>query len=271
MPQLNHKCLLTFVMLALFACQKSKLDKQAFVAQIASREYVVTQIEIPDEGKKLIDTLKKAYNARKQLIVENENIFFRYDSTGKLTEKIICIDEPCQQLMTWRYEYQKEKVIVRQFRNEELQQIQELIPLKKQNISKVADSTYVFLTQQDFMLADTLIKSSYDYLLKDKETRLLLEQSYQYDSLGRVSQIVRIPDRDSTNCVKIVFFYDNHGRRIKSVHSRFMPIEGDINTYTDHYKVYRYDASNRLVEVRAFRPAKPKHQLVSITKYSYSK
>jgi hypothetical protein len=257
--------------LGLSACkEESSFDTKPFFAQISSKEYVVSQIEIPDEGKVLIDTFKRAYNAQNQLIVEDENIFFRYDSTtGKLNEKIICIDPDCQKLMTWQYQYQNDKILVRQFRNGELLQIQELKQLNKQNTSKATDSSYIYLTQEDFLLSNILHKSQYEYFLKDKKTKLFLEQRYNYDSLGRINQIIRIPDRDSTNCVKILIEYDEQGRRSKSIHSRFMPIDGQINRFLDHYKTYTYNKSGRLVEARAFRQVQSESKLFSITKYTY--
>lgn len=262
---------LIFFIFSLSACkEKSSFDTKPFFAQINSKEYVVSQIEIPDEGKVLIDTFKRAYNAQKQLIIENDNIFFRYDSTtGKLSEKIICIDPDCQKLMTWQYQYQNNKILARQFRNGELLQIQELKQLNKQNTSKATDSSYIYLTQEDFFLSNVLHKSQYEYFLKNKKTKLFLEQRYTYDSLGRISQIIRIPDRDSTNCVKIFMEYDEQGRRSKSIHSHFMPIDGQISRFLDHYKTYTYNKSGRLVEVRAFRQVQSENKLFSITKYAY--
>ncbi len=262
---------LIFFIFSLSACkEKSSFDTKPFLAQISSKEYVVSQIEIPDEGKVLIDTFKRAYNTQKQLIIENENIFFRYDSTtGKLSEKIICIDPDCQKLITRQYQYQNDKILVRQFINGELLQIQELKQLSKQNTSKATDSSYLYLTQEDFLLSNMLRKSQYEYFLKDKKTKLFLEQRYHYDSLGRINQIIRIPDHDSTNCVKIFIEYDEQGRRSRSLHSRFMPIDGQISRFLDHYKTYTYDKSGRLVEVRAFRQVQSEKKLFSLTKYFY--
>ena len=260
----------TFALILLCsACEEPKLDKKAFFAQIASRECVITQIEIPSESKIITDTFKKAYNVQKQLIVENDNIFFRYDSTGKLIEKVICIDANCHEIMNWRYEYQKEKTLVRQFRNGALQQLQEIENSKKKNTSQATDSAYIFLEQEELKQNNVLQKGIYRFFENDTKNNSLLEQKYQYDSLGRLIQVVRMPDKDSSNCIKIAFQYDQEGRKNKSLHSRFMPYNGDIKHHIDHYKIYTYDAANRLVEVKTFSNRKEANTLFSITRYAY--
>lgn len=267
----THTLLYGLTLLA-FSCEESKkLDKKAFLAQIASKEYVVSQIELPDKKIIIVDTFKKAYNTQKQLIVENDNIFFRYDSTGKLSEKIACIDADCQQIITWQYEYQQDKILVRQFRNGELQQLQEIENSKKRNTSHATDSAYVFLEQEEFRTNGLLHKRNYQFYENDTKRQSFLEQKYQYDSLGKLIQIVRIPDKDSTKCVKIAFEYDQEGKKIKSLHSRFMPCDGDIKHYIDHYKVYTYNAAGQLIEVRTFSNREELNTLFSTTKYSYIK
>ena len=265
MPKTSY---LAPILLLLCACQTSKLDKKSLFAQITSREYIISQIEVLGEGKILIDTLKKAYNAKKQLVVENENIFFLYDNTGRLTEKIVCLDENCENTMAWKYEYQKDKIFVRQFRNEDLQQMQETDNFKKQNTSKAADSAHIFLEQESLWQDNILIKGQYIFFENETKNHTVLEQKYQYDSLGKLIQVIRIPDKDSTNCIKIAFQYEN-GKVSKSLHSRFMPLEGDIKHYVDHYKTYTYNSSGQLVEVQTFSQREAQNKLFSITKYSY--
>ena len=263
--------LLCGLILLLVSCGKSKkFNKQAFFAQIASKEYVITQIEIPEKNEIVTDTFKKAYNAKNQLIVENDNIFFRYDSlTGKLAEKIICIDDNCEKLLTWKYQYIDEKNIIHQFLNGELQQTQELSRNSRKSISKV-DSGYVFANQDDFFEADRLKKSQYEFFEKDKKNKLHTEQIYLYDSIGRISEIIRIFDKDSTNCIKIAFEYDAEDKKIKSLHSRPMPFDAKFSYYyTDHYKVYTYNTAGQLAEVKTYRNRKDTLTPFSITKYSY--
>ncbi|MFN3316774.1 MAG: hypothetical protein ACK40K_08180 [Raineya sp.] len=238
-------------------------------AQITSREYIISQIEVLGEGKILIDTLKKAYNAKKQLIIENDNIFFRYDSTGKLTEKIICLDEDCEKIMTWQYEYLQDKTLIRQYRNGEIQQTQELQTFRKHNISKATDSSFVFLEQEHFWQEKVLKESKYRFQNNSDKKTDFLDQKYQYDSLGRLIQLIRTPDKDSTNCVKIAFQYNQDGKVIKSLHSRFMPFGGDIKHHTDHYKTYTYNTAGQLAEVRTFSQRKAENKLFSITRYFY--
>ncbi|GAB4124416.1 MAG: hypothetical protein OHK0045_11620 [Raineya sp.] len=253
----------------LASCQENKFDPKPFFAQVASKSYVITQIELPEEGKIISDTSKKAYNAQKRLIVENENVFFRYDSTGKLSEKIVCIAPDCEKIITWQYEYQKEKMLVRQFRDGKLQQIQEISPFKKQNISKVNDSAYTFLEQEHHWQENKLTAGKYKLFWNDTKTSTFLEQNYQYDSLGKLVQIVRIPDKDSSSCVKIAFLYNPQGKLSKSLHSRFMPFAEDIKTYIDHYKTYAYDTAGRLVEVKTFKQGEKEKKAQSITRYFY--
>jgi len=256
------------ILLLFCACQTSKLDKKSLFAQITSREYIISQIEVLGEEKILIDTLKKAYNAQKQLVVENENIFFLYDNTGKLIEKIVCLDENCENILAWKYEYQNDKTILRQFRNENLQQIQEVSRFKKQNTSKAADSAHIFLEQESFWQDNILTKGQYIFFENETKNHTVLEQKYQYDSIGKLIQVTRMPDKDSTNCVKIAFQYEN-GKINKSLHSRFMPLGGDIKHYLDHYKTYTYNSYGRLVEVQTFSQRETQNKLFSITKYFY--
>lgn len=263
------RCLIFSISIFLWACQSSKLDRQAFFSQITLQEYIISQIQLIDEEKTLTDTFKRAYNAKKQLIIENDNIFFRYDSTGKLTEKIICIDENCEKIMTWQYQYLQDKTLIRQYNNGELQQTQELQTFKKHNISKAADSSFIFLKQEDFWQEKILKESKYQFLHSTTKEIDFLDQKYQYDSLGRLIQLIRTPDKDSTNCIKIAYQYNQEGKISKSLHSRFMPFGGDIKHYTDHYKTYIYNPAGQLAEVRTFSQRKGENKLFSITKYFY--
>lgn len=254
------------------ACKTSKLDKESFISQVARQEKIVTEIFFPEEQKSTFDTTTNAYNQKNELIIEDGYIFHQYDSLGKRNRTQVCLDTDCTEIM--RYEYDKQQIKV--YYQDSLLQVKifemKNNQLQSQKNKKITNADEPFLIWHQFFWENEKIKrADYNYKIPDKLDSIHITQVHQYDSLGRIVHLVRIPYHDSLNTIQIKYFYDNENKMIRSEHSSFMPYHRDFSRYLDHIRYYAYDIQGRIQEIKTFRKKNETRELYCITKYHYLK
>lgn len=275
-------CLITWivskiVMVALLtSCQKSRIEQEKFLQQVSYEEKIVTEIWIGNEQKAHTDTVIRKYNAQKQLIIENGNIFYEYDKEGSLKQVFACLDATCEDVIRYQYAQNGNKQTIHQYKNDSLLKTQILVTkghqvLEKKHQSKISAHEPYLLWHHFTIQDEKRHKGEYHFRNPLKTDSLYIEQQYQYDSLGRLVQMVRVPQRDNHNTIQSRYFYNAQGQKVRSEHSSFMPSNQKFEKYLDHTKYYTYNAQNQLVEVKVISHKEDSGTVFSKTKYHYPK
>jgi len=263
------------MLLVLTACQSPQIQKDTFFKQIAYQEKIVSEITIGDNPNPYTDTSIKKYNAQKQLIIENDQIFYEYDLEGNMKQVFACNDIDCSELIKYQYIKKGNQEIIKQYLNDSLLKTQIILSEGKQILSRKHQTHG--LESIDFIFHQFRFKNSqrtqgeYHFKNPQKTDSLYIEQRYRYDSLGRMVYMVRIPQRDSMNSIQSRFFYNEKGLKTKSEHTSFMPYGKSFEKYIDHVKYYDYNSQNQLIEVKVISNKDGISQISSRTKYYYLK
>jgi hypothetical protein len=262
-------------LLVLTACEKSQIEKDTFLRQVTHQEKIVTEIWIGDNPNPYSDTTIKKYNAQKQLIIENNQIFYEYDNEGNLKQVLACNNADCSELIKYIYTKKNNEEIIRQYFNDSLLKTQIIRSEGKQTLSRKHTSNNEekidFIFHEFKFKNNQRVQGEYHFKNPQKTDSLYIEQRYRYDSLGRLAYMVRIPQKDSLNTIQSRFFYNEKGLKVKSEHTNFMPYGKSFEKYLDHTKYYDYNPQNQLLEVKVVSNRDGMPQISSRTKYYYLK
>jgi len=260
----------------LTGCQKSQIEQDKFLKQISYEEKIVTEISIGTEQKTHADTITRKYNAKKQLIIENDCIFYEYNEVGHFKQVFACLDANCEDVVRYEYTQQGNRQTIQQYRNDSLLKTQIVVTEGNQVLEKKHQSLISphepYLLWHHFTIQDgKRQKGQYHFRNPLKTDSLYIEQQYHYDSLGRLAQMIRVPQRDNYNTIQNRYFYNAQGQKIRSEHSSFMPLDRDFEKYLDHTKFYTYNTQNQLIEVKVISHKEDSEAVFSKTKYHYLK
>lgn len=266
----NILCLLTFT-----ACQNAQIEKDTFLKKVSYQEKIVSEIWIGDNSNSYVDTIIKKYNAQKQLIIENDQIFYEYDNAGNLKQVFACNNVDCSELTKYLYTQKGNEEIIKQYFNDSLLKTQFVRSEGKLTLSRKHTShnqeSMDFISHQFRFKNNQQVQGEYHFKNPEKTDSLYIEQRYRYDSLGRLFYMVRIPQKDSLNTIQSRFFYNEKGLKVKSEHTSFMPYGKSFEKYIDHTKYYDYNSQNQIIEVKVVSNRDGMPQISSRTKYYYLK
>lgn len=254
---------LTLGLLALFVLilfifwfnKGNHFSKSSFLKKTEFQRKIIVQTIFTQNNLVIVDTFTQSFDEKKRLIAENETIFYDYNSAGKLSKIIVCLDKNCSNILI------KEPI------SSEIMQYslnQTFFQLQNQNkFSRISpkEELVPYIYQEDSLLNSEIHKIKY-FFCTDTDTTLNVLYQY-YDSLQRLKKI-RFSDKNQNFFFETNCFYDTTNKLI----IKHQQLKSSINEiYSEYYYIYQYDPKKRLKQIQTYQM--PDSSLHSQTSFEY--
>lgn len=247
--------LFMLVLLIFWFNRDDNFSKNSFLKKTEFQRKIIVQTSFTQKNLVVVDTFIQSFDEKKRLIAENEAIFYDYNSTGKLSKIIVCLDKNCNNILI------KEPIspeIIQYSLNQTFFQLQSQNKFSRIS-SKEALEPYIY--QEDSLINSEIRKVKY-YFCTDTDTTLNI--CYQhYDSLQRLIKI-RFSDKNQNFFFETNCFYDTTNKLIM----KHQQLKSSINEiYSEYYHIYQYDSNKRLKQIQTYQM--PDSLLHSQTSFAY--
>ncbi|MCS6795905.1 MAG: hypothetical protein RMJ97_09450 [Raineya sp.] len=248
--------LVGLVVIIIWNWEKKGFNKKAHLAQAAFRERVIRKFSTSADNV-IVDTFTQVFNARFQLIAENEQIFYEYNSAGELSKIISCLNQDCDIYLEKRF---LKKDSAQYYLNTKLFQIEQNDAYFRIQSNETLENE-PYINYIDSIVSMQIKKANSFFYIK---TDTLLQTKYQYyDSLQRVQKEV-CKDKKEDFYLEKVYSYDVNNQLIKTMIS-VKSTSGEL--YAQYYQTYSYDQKKRLKLIQTFKM--PDSTLQSQVEYTY--
>lgn len=253
---LGLSALLIFILIIFWFNTGNSFSKNYFLKKTEYQKKIITQTNFTQNSLIVTDTFIQSFDKQNRLIAENEVIFYDYNTAGKLSKIIVCLDKDCDNIIV------KEPIspeIIHYSLNQAFFQMQ-----NQNKFSRVIHQNEVlepYIYQKDSLINSELRKVKY-YFCTDTDTTFNI--CYQhYDSLQRLKTI-RFSDKSQNFFFEINCFYDASNQLIM----KHRQIKSSINeVYSAYYHIYQYDSKKRLKHIQTYQM--PDSSLHSQTEFQY--
>ncbi len=247
---------LVLLLLVFWLNRNNLFLKDAFLKKTAYRKKIITQTNFYQKNLIVVDTFTQSFDEKKRIIAENDVVFYDYNSAGKLSKIIVCLDKNCNNILV------KEPIspeIMQYSLNQTFFQLQ-----SQHTFSRISPKEELepYIYQKDSLLNSEIRKIKH-YFYTDTDTILTI--CYQhYDSLQRLRKI-RFSDKNQNFFFEIHYFYDTTNKLTMKHHRLKSSIHKVYSKY--YYHIYEYDLQKRLKRIQTYQM--PDSSLHSQTSFDY--
>lgn len=233
--------LFVLVLLIFWLNRDNRFSKSSFLKKTDFQRKIIVQTTFMKNNLVVVDTFTQSFDKKKRLIAENEAIFYDYNSAGKLSKIIVCLDKNCNNILI------KEPIspeIMQYSLNQTFFQLQSQNKFSRISPKEVLEP---YIYQEDSLISSEIRKVKY-YFCTDTDTTLNIRYQH-YDSLQRLKKI-RFSDKNQNFFFETDYFYDATNKLIM----KHQQIKSSINEiYSEYYYIYQYDSQKRLKQIQTYQ------------------
>ena len=263
--------------LILFGCDNQEVVRAIPVQKIAKKEQIISKVYVLKNEKMTLlftDTSKRNYNLQNELLSENDELFYDFDTLKtngfkRLKNIYITQKNDTNIQKNYVYNYLNDKIEIKQRINGEDRICIEIVEDTKQNIiqqtyfdennpsEKIIENLFIYK-------ADNL-KEKRQILYRKNSLKTRTSTFFEYNKSGNITKKVKLHTKDDTNVGLNPFIYgqldtlqtqqkhyiyNQKQQLIRLKVSKTMPQSADIEDFIFLEKNFEYNTKGNCTQVR---------------------